>query len=236
MDRVTAGAPQTARDQQIVDIRGPDPILIDTAMYTRQVGRYERTLKPLIDRVGALVLLILFLPVMLATAAVIRAEMGGPVLIRQSRVGRGGQLFVFYKFRTMIPDRRAESQPFDGEDRRLRHKTEDDPRITTVGGALRRLSLDELPQFWNVVKGDMSLVGPRPELPEIVAGYESWQHRRHAVKPGITCRWQISERGNRLLHEATELDIEYIERISLWEDLRILLWTPVVMFGLRSGF
>jgi lipopolysaccharide/colanic/teichoic acid biosynthesis glycosyltransferase len=104
-----------------------------------------------------------------------------------------------------------------------------------VGAFLRKWSLDELPQFINVIKGDMSLVGPRPEMVEIVATYESWQHRRHAVKPGITGPWQISERGDKPLHECTESDLDYIDELGFAADLRILALTPLAALGVRRG-
>ncbi|MGH8912098.1 MAG: sugar transferase, partial [Acidimicrobiia bacterium] len=161
--------------------------------------------------------------------------MGGPVILRQERVGLDGTVFSIYKFRTMEPDRRRTTVPYIGEDRRQTHKSPDDPRITSVGRFLREWSLDELPQFFNVLQGDMSLVGPRPEMVEIVARYEAWQHHRHAVKPGVTGPWQISERGEKSLHECTESDIEYLQSVSALTDLKILALTPLAALGMRRG-
>lgn len=221
--------------ERVVDIRGPYPV-IDGDLYHREKSGYERFVKPLLDIVGALLLIAILAPVMATCVVVIWVTMGGPVLLRQERVGRFGQPFTLYKFRTMIPDRRHSDVAFTGEDRRRSHKTESDPRVTPIGKHLRRLSLDELPQFFNVLMGDMSLVGPRPELPSIVRGYEDWQHRRHAVRPGITGLWQVSERGSTPLHEATEHDLDYIEHLAFTADVSILWKTPFAAFGKRTGF
>ena len=174
-------------------------------------------------------------PVIAATAAVVRVTCGSPVLFLQQRVGRDGQPFTVYKFRTMTPDRRAARIEVAADrERRRTHKSPFDPRHTPVGRFLRQTSLDELPQLWNVVIGDMSLVGPRPELVEVVARYKHWQHARHSVKPGVTGAWQISQRGSVPMHEATQVDLDYIRRLSLREDLRILFATPKTLL-LRRG-
>jgi lipopolysaccharide/colanic/teichoic acid biosynthesis glycosyltransferase len=172
----------------------------------------------------------------LAAAAVIRRTMGAPVILRQERVGKAGAVFTIYKFRTMQPDRRVRDLPGFGDERRQTHKHPNDPRLTPVGRFLRKWSLDELPQFWNVVRGEMSLVGPRPEMPKIVAGYEPWQHARHWVKPGITGLWQISERGERMMHECTETDLVYLDEISLKTDVKIMVLTPLAALGLKRGY
>jgi lipopolysaccharide/colanic/teichoic acid biosynthesis glycosyltransferase len=199
----------------------------------RTRSRYTRYLKPVVDRVGALLLTVLALPVMLAVAVAVWAELGSPVLIRQQRVGRGGRVFGMLKFRTMRPDRRRAHHPVPPhEERRQTHKSESDPRHTRVGRFLRRRSLDELPQLLNVLAGQMSLVGPRPELEEIVSTvYESWQLQRHVVKPGITGLWQVTARvaGDAIIHNNAQIDIEYIHQLSLWTDLRILLKTPTAL-------
>ena len=190
--------------------------------------------KPLLDRIGALLLCAVALPIVAIIAVVIRMMMGSPVLYIQERVGWQGKRFRMYKFRTMRLDQRREQRPFPGVDRRVRHKTLEDPRHTAVGRFLRRRSLDELPQLWNVVLGDMSLVGPRPELPSVVARYEPWQHDRHLCKPGLTGLWQISARNNgdgSLMCEHTEIDLEYLRAISLRTDLMILRKTLGVLGG-----
>jgi lipopolysaccharide/colanic/teichoic acid biosynthesis glycosyltransferase len=135
----------------------------------------------------------------------------------------------------MIPDRRSGGGTYIGPERRQTHKSPEDPRVTPIGRLLRAVRFDELPQLWNVIKGDMSLVGPRPELPEIVANYEPWQHRRHSVKPGLTGLWQVSHHNGKPMHECTDVDLEYIVQIGIASDISILLKTPAAMFH-RRGF
>jgi lipopolysaccharide/colanic/teichoic acid biosynthesis glycosyltransferase len=220
----------------IVDLTGDEVGLsADWPAPERRRSAYERYVKPAVDRIGGFVLLILTAPMAMVVALAIRLTLGHPVIIRQQRVGVHGTVFTLYKFRTMEPDRRRLNGPYDGEERRRTHKHPRDPRITRLGRFLRSWSLDELPQFYNVVRGEMSLVGPRPEMVEIVARYQPWQHARHAVKPGLTGLWQISERGDRMMHEATETDLEYLEKISFWTDLRIMVLTPLAALGLRRG-
>jgi lipopolysaccharide/colanic/teichoic acid biosynthesis glycosyltransferase len=202
---------------------------------TRSVTKYERFLKPVLDRIGGVVLTLVSLPLVVVVALVIRVSMGSPVLFRQERVGHLGRLFTVYKFRTMDHDRRTSQVSYVGRDRRVNHKSPDDPRLTGVGRFLRRWSLDELPQFWNVAAGQMSLVGPRPELVAIVDRYEPWQHERHVVKPGITGPWQVSYRGAIPMHEATDVDVEYARNVTFLGDLRLLLLTVPTVLGLRKG-
>ncbi len=208
-----------------------DVFLPDTPLpQTFRRGRYQRIVKPVFDALGAAVLLVLFLPALLLVAAAVRVKLGKRVIYRQERTGRDGTSFVMYKFRTMHPDRRRAQVPFEGVDRRVSHKRDDDPRHTPLGRFLRRSSLDELPQLWNVVMGHMSLVGPRPELPHVVAGYEPWQHQRHEVKPGLTGFWQVSDRAGGLAHEGVHLDIAYLRQLSFSTDVRVLLRTvPVTL-------
>jgi lipopolysaccharide/colanic/teichoic acid biosynthesis glycosyltransferase len=190
--------------------------------------------KPIVDRVCAALLLILLLPVMLLIAVVLRVSLGRGVLLRQVRIGQGGQPFKLIKFRTMDHCRRT-TRLRVAVDRRVCHKTEADPRHTQVGRFLRKWSLDELPELWNVLAGQMSLVGPRPELPLVVAQYADWQHHRHEVKPGLTGLWQVSHRGEGLMHEFTHVDLEYVRRISAGLDLRILATTPAAILKRRGS-
>jgi len=196
---------------------------------------YEKFVKRLIDRLGGLVLTVMTFPILMVVVPLIWWKLGRPAIFKQKRVGLNGREFTLYKLRTMRPDRRQTTVPFDGIDRRVNHKSPDDPRHVPLGRFLRKWSLDELPQFWNVALGHMSLVGPRPELPHIVAKYESWQHRRHEVKPGITGLWQVSERGDVPMHEATGVDIEYVDSVSLKADIRILLLTVPAALGSQKG-
>jgi lipopolysaccharide/colanic/teichoic acid biosynthesis glycosyltransferase len=194
---------------------------------------YARIGKPVLDRTVAAVLVVLTLPLVALVALAVVIVIGPPVLFRQQRVGRGGDAFSVLKFRTMRPDRRRRRNPVM-EDRRTTHKSERDPRHTGLGRQLRTWSLDELPQLWNVVRGDMSLVGPRPELVEVVERYEPWQCQRHLVRPGITGLWQVSRRGEGLMHLYTDVDIEYVATMSFRRDLGILLRTIPTALA-RSG-
>ncbi len=199
---------------------------------SRAQSPYDRFVKPTVDRVGAVVLLLALLPVLTAVAIAVRIKLGSPIYYRQPRIGRGGKTFHMLKFRTMDPDRRQQTEPVpETWERRQQHKAAHDPRHTDLGRLLRRLSLDELPQLWNVVRGHMSLVGPRPELTSIVATYEEWQHQRHEVRPGITGLWQVTDRQSSAgdMHLHTDTDLVYLSRISLRTDLRILLRTPAAL-------
>jgi lipopolysaccharide/colanic/teichoic acid biosynthesis glycosyltransferase len=156
------------------------------------------------------------------------------VLFRQTRCGWHGRRFIFLKFRTMRPDAdslKAALQPFNEMDGPA-FKMTNDPRVFPLGGFLRRTSLDELPQLWNILHGDMSFVGPRPSVVEEVAQYEPWQRRRLSMKPGLTCLWQVSGRNELTFDEWMRLDLEYIDNWSLWLDLKIALKTvPAVLLG-----
>lgn len=197
-------------------------------------ARCQLALKRLVDILGSLAALtVLGLP-MLAIAAAIKATSRGPVLFRQRRSGLNHRPFEMLKFRTMVAD--AEARKGD-----LRHlnemsgpafKIKDDPRITSVGRFLRKYSLDELPQFINVLRGEMSLVGPRPPIVVEVEDYEWWQRRRMSTKPGLTCFWQVSGRNEIDFEEWMRLDLKYIDSWSLWLDLKLILKTiPAVLRG-----
>lgn len=202
----------------------------------RKRGIYERALKGLIDRVVGLILAILTLPIVIPVAIAVFIDLGLPIMLRQERVGLDGKVFKVLKFRSMEPDRRDDrTTSFVGTDRRINHKSEEDPRLTPVGRFIRKWSLDELPQLWNVLLGQMSLVGPRPEMVKIVEQYEPWQHARHRVKPGVTGLWQISARGEVPMHEATHIDLEYVDSISFRTDIRILARTLPAALGSRTG-
>jgi lipopolysaccharide/colanic/teichoic acid biosynthesis glycosyltransferase len=199
---------------------------------------YRNYGKAISDRVFGTALCIALLPIMAVIACLVRLRLGSPVFYLQQRVGLRGEPFLMYKFRTMKADRRQAELPPPTPDRRLRHKTPDDPRHTPFGMFLRKHSLDEFPQLWNVVKGDMSLVGPRPELPTVVAQYEPWQHARHLVKPGLTGLWQVSARNlgdGSLMYEHTDIDVEYLRQISLRTDLRIIRDTIRVLIHGSGG-
>jgi lipopolysaccharide/colanic/teichoic acid biosynthesis glycosyltransferase len=226
-------SPQNQDDSSelVIDLR-PEPGHLQRAPH--EPTRYERFVKPAFDRIAGAVLSLLTLPVVGIVVVAIWATMGRPAIFSQQRIGQGGTPFTLFKFRSMVPDRRIQQTPFAGEERRRVHKSPDDPRVTAVGAFIRKWSLDEIPQFWNVVRGQMSLVGPRPELLEIVESkYEAWQHQRHAVKPGVTGIWQISDQRQGLMLNATRIDLHYLDRISFLFDLRILLLTAPAAFGYR---
>jgi lipopolysaccharide/colanic/teichoic acid biosynthesis glycosyltransferase len=206
---------------------GPLPAAIP---FSRTVTLYERFAKPVLDKVLAVALLVVLSPIVLVVGILVAMSLGSPVMLRQKRIGRGDVVFELHKFRTMRPDRRARQVAFDGDDRRRTHKHPDDPRLTRTGRTLRKWSLDELPQLWDVITGKLSLVGPRPELVAIVAKYEPWQHARHTVKPGLTGLWQVTARGEGEMSEHTDLDLEYARKVTLRADLKILLLTvPAVL-------
>lgn len=188
----------------------------------------QRFAKRSFDIAVSLGLVILLSPLMTILALLIKFSSRGPVIFKQERVGEGKHLFWMYKFRTMVKD--AEKQQKDvikhDENGRLIHKMPDDPRITRIGRIIRHLSLDELPQLFNVLKGEMSLVGPRPELPWLVEKYEGWQHKRFSVPQGITGWWQVSGRSERPMHLSTEDDLFYIQNFSLWFDI-VILWKTI---------
>lgn len=239
MERAGEGILQNMEGRHVRDVTG-EPA--ETRPHLRVVedwpvndGSYERWFKPGLDRFIGVIASIIALPLVAVVAVVIAWNMGTPVIYRQRRIGLHGREFTVYKFRTMHEDRRTSYIPIADNDRRINHKSQDDPRHTDLGRFLRRWSLDEIPQFWNVALGDMSLVGPRPELPSIVARYEPWQHQRHAVRPGLTGLWQISERGTIPMHEATDIDIAYAENVTLTNDLRIVIATPSAAFGSNRG-
>jgi exopolysaccharide biosynthesis polyprenyl glycosylphosphotransferase len=193
-----------------------------------------RFLKRGVDVAFSLLILILAAPLMGLVALIVKLDSPGPVLFRQERVGKGGKSFTLFKFRSMttgaeeLKDLLRDLNEADGPI----FKIKEDPRVTRLGRLLRRLSLDELPQFYNVLRSDMSLIGPRPPIPEEVAQYKPWHKRRLEVAPGITGLWQVSGRSELPFDEMALLDIYYVEQWSPALDLKILLRTiPTVLFG-----
>jgi len=191
--------------------------------------------KRLLDIVASAILLVLLSPLFLAVAIAIRLEDPGPILFKQKRVGRWGTLFTMWKFRSMFTDaeeRKRELMAQNEMEGGVLFKMKDDPRITKVGRIIRKTSIDELPQLWNVFKGEMSLVGPRPPVTQEVDQYSLSDRRRLEVIPGITCIWQVSGRSDIPFDQQVELDVQYIESQSFWNDLKILLKTvPALLFG-----
>ena len=221
-------------------LREPTPIGVpastpgDPALGYTPRTFYQKHGKRLFDLgVGGFACLLLT-PLFLLLALAIRIESPGPTLYVSTRLGRRARRFRFYKFRSMIRDAEAQRDRFlhlnemDGPVFKIR----DDPRVTRVGRLLRKTSLDELPQLISVLRGDMSLVGPRPPIPAEVERYESWQRRRLSVTPGITCLWQVRGRNRISFQEWMKLDAEYIDTLSFTTDVRILCATiPAVLRG-----
>ncbi|MHB8170325.1 MAG: sugar transferase [Thermincolia bacterium] len=210
---------------------GPIPYM---EMLKTPMRGWQLVVKRLIDIIASVLGLVIMAPLLLMVALAIKIENPGPVIFKQKRVGKNGRVFDFYKFRSMVVNAEelreelAAANEVDGPIFKIKH----DPRVTRVGRFIRKYSIDELPQLFNVLKGDMSLVGPRPPLSNEVEVYGDWEWRRLEVTPGITCIWQVSGRSNISFDKWMELDVYYIENWSLWLDIRILLQTiPAVLRG-----
>jgi len=198
---------------------------------------FDAALKRMVDLLGAIVGLLIFAPLMLLAAILIKLDSPGPVLFVQKRIGENGRAFKMYKFRTMVANAEELLKELVAVDKLAEpvFKLENDPRVTKLGRILRRTSIDELPQLVNVLRGEMSLVGPRPEEAGMVKHYSTWHRKRLAVKPGITGPMQINGRGDLSLEERVRLELDYIRNYSLWKDLKILLRTvPMVIKGSGS--
>lgn len=194
---------------------------------------FRLLMKRAVDIVLAGTALAVLWPVMIVIAILIRMSSPGPAIFRQVRCGLNGRRFVLYKFRTMVADAEARKAELSHLNvKKTAFKIPNDPRVTPLGRWLRKLSVDELPQLWNVLKGEMSLVGPRPPVPEEVERYERWQRRRLRMRPGLTCLWTLAGRDELDFDEWMRLDLEYIDRWSLLLDAKIILKTiPHVLFG-----
>jgi len=193
--------------------------------------------KRAIDIIGAGSGLLLLSPVIVIVACAIKFTSKGPIFFSQKRVGKNGELFDMYKFRSMVvnAEELKEKLAHQNEMSGPMFKMKDDPRVTKVGKFIRKTSLDELPQLWNVLKGDMSLVGPRPSLPKEVKQFEKWMFRRLTVKPGLTCYWQVSGRNNIDFEDWMKLDISYVEDRNLWIDIKLIFKTVLVLFGDKNA-
>lgn len=177
---------------------------------------YAKRGKYLLDFVAAFLLILIFAPLMILISILIKLSSRGPIFFSHKRVGINNKLFVIHKFRSLHIDTPSYSEKPDSTE---------DVRITAVGKWIRKTSLDELPQLFNVIKGEMSLVGPRPEMPFLAENYEDWENQRHLVRPGMTGLWQLSPRRRGSIREGIPVDLEYIENLSLWNDFKILLRT-----------
>jgi exopolysaccharide biosynthesis polyprenyl glycosylphosphotransferase len=216
--------------QMYLDRLGTSPLLTFSATPHDEI---LLLIKRVTDLVVASVALLVLWPFMLVIGLLIRATSPGPAIFKQVRCGLNGRKFVFYKFRSMCENAEAMRASLEQHSHReIAMKIKDDPRLTRIGRWLRKFSIDEWPQLWNVVKGDMSLVGPRPPLPEEVAQYQRWQRRRLRMRPGLTCLWAVNGRDNVDFESWMKMDMQYIDNWSLGLDWKILLRTiPQVLSG-----
>ncbi|WP_303189035.1 sugar transferase [uncultured Clostridium sp.] len=203
----------------------------------KQNLRVYEICKRTIDIIGAGLGLILLSPIIAIVACAVKVTSKGPVFFSQKRVGKNGELFEMYKFRSMVVN--AEELKENLEDKNEMSgpmfKIKDDPRITKVGKFIRKTSIDELPQLWNVLKGDMSLVGPRPSLPKEVEQFDNWMFKRLSVRPGLTCYWQVSGRNNIDFEDWMKLDCRYVDERNLWIDIKLIFKTVFVLFGDKNA-
>lgn len=221
---VTSAADVSGHETQVRVIQGTTVMTICLPQYSPAAMLQKRVFDIAVSSVALVVIAIVTIPV----AVAIKVTDGGPIFYRQTRVGRRGKLFKMVKFRSMVvnaDELKADLAEQTGQQDRFIFKMENDPRITTIGRFIRRFSIDELPQFWNVLMGDMSVVGPRPPLPEEVARYDQTYATRMLVKPGITGPWQVSGRSNLTAEESEALDVGYVQSWSLLGDIVLLLRT-----------
>ena len=197
---------------------------------------YE-VIKRIIDIVASFIGLILLSPLILIVSILIKLESKGEVIFKQKRVGLNGKEFYMYKFRSMVINAEELKEQLESQNEMSgpMFKIKDDPRITKVGKFIRKTSIDELPQLINVIKGDMSLVGPRPSLPKEVKKFEQWMMERLEVKPGLTCIWQVSGRNNIDFEDWMKLDIKYIRERSFKLDMKLILKTVLVLLGDKNA-
>lgn len=228
----------------LVDVAGPRLAVHqvqDLSLLSVDLPRYSgwnHAIKRAFDLVFSTVALILLAPVLAVVAVLIKREDGGPVLFRQERIGLRGEPFVVHKFRTMCVDAesRIDAMIAAAGGKALLFKVEDDPRITKIGKVLRKYSLDELPQFWTVLRGGMSIVGPRPQVAREVAEYTDAAHRRLLIKPGITGLWQVNGRSDLSIEDSIRLDLRYVENWSLTGDLTIIARTIRVVLNSNGAY
>lgn len=210
---------------------------INSAVEKKEYRLIYSILKRIIDVVGALFGLIILSPILIIVGILIKLESKGPIIFAQKRVGLNGKEFKMYKFRSMvanaeeIKEKLKEKNEMSGP----MFKIKDDPRITKIGKVIRKTSIDEVPQLINVLKGDMSLVGPRPSLPNEVKEFEDWMLKRLEVKPGLTCYWQVMGRNNIDFENWMKLDIKYVNERSFWLDIKLIFKTFFVLFGDKNA-
>lgn len=206
-----------------------------------QIERKESTLykvsKRALDVIASFLGLVILSPILLIVAILIKLESKGPAIFAQSRIGLNGEEFKMYKFRSMVQnaeelkEKLAKQNEMSGP----MFKMKNDPRVTKVGKFIRKTSIDELPQLLNILKGDMTLVGPRPSLPKEVQKFEPWMLKRLEVKPGLTCYWQVSGRNNIDFYEWMKLDLKYVNDMGFWLDIKLIFKTVTVLFGDKNA-
>lgn len=193
--------------------------------------------KRALDIIASTLGLIILSPILLVVAILIKLESKGPAIFSQKRIGLNKKEFKMYKFRSMVQNAEELKEKLAKENEMSgpMFKMKNDPRVTKVGRFIRKTSIDELPQLINVLKGEMSLVGPRPSLPKEVSKFEPWMLRRLSVKPGLTCYWQVSGRNNIDFEDWMKLDLQYVNDRSFWLDLKLILKTATVLFGDKNA-
>lgn len=195
-------------------------------------------IKRLVDIVGAFTGIIILSPLLIIVAMLIKLDSKGNAIFSQVRVGYKGKEFKIYKFRTMVEDAEELKKGLENKNEMTgpMFKIKDDPRITKIGKIIRKTSIDELPQLLNILRGDMSIVGPRPSLPSEVKGFNTWMLKRFEVKPGLTCYWQVSGRNNITFNDWMKLDIKYVEERNLFIDIKLILKTALLLLGDKNAF
>ena len=227
-----------------INFRGWDLIMERLQIEEQEIIQIERkenilyeVSKRALDVIASFLGLVILSPILLIVAILIKLESKGPAIFAQSRIGLNGKEFKMYKFRSMVQnaeelkEKLAKQNEMSGP----MFKMKNDPRVTKVGKFIRKTSIDELPQLLNILKGDMTLVGPRPSLPREVEKFESWMLKRLEVKPGLTCYWQVSGRNNIDFYEWMKLDLKYVNDMSFWLDIKLIFKTVAVLFGDKNA-
>lgn len=227
-----------------INFRGWDLIMERLQIEEQEIIQIERkenilyeVSKRVLDVIASFLGLVILSPILLIVAILIKLESKGPAIFAQSRIGLSGKEFKMYKFRSMVQnaeelkEKLAKQNEMSGP----MFKIKNDPRVTKVGKFIRKTSIDELPQLLNILKGDMTLVGPRPSLPREVEKFESWMLKRLEVKPGLTCYWQVSGRNNIDFYEWMKLDLKYVNDMSFWIDIKLIFKTVAVLFGDKNA-
>lgn len=209
----------------------------EVEVVVKEESKIYKILKRIIDIIGSLIGLILASPILLIVGILIKLESNGPIVFSQTRVGLNGKEFKMYKLRSMVVNAEELKNKLEAQNEMSgpMFKIKDDPRITKIGKFIRKTSIDELAQLVNVLKGDMSLVGPRPSLPKEVEQFEDWMLERLEVKPGITCYWQVMGRNKIGFEEWMRLDVRYVRERSLWLDIKLIFRTFFVLFGDKNA-